>query len=107
MILHDRVTLTTTGEPWQDDLGHIHPGETVETLVPAQVSAVKSDESMTATADTVVTTYRMVIPAGVDVTAADSLTWRDTQYAVQGDCEQHVIGGRVHHQEALIRVYTG
>lgn len=106
MILHDRLTVnrTTTG---QDADGN--PITVVTTLgpFPAEVRPVNSDEMLSATADQVTTTYRMTVRAGLQILAGDTIGWRGTTYAVTGDLEQHTIGGRVHHQEALIRHYAG
>ena len=109
MILHDRVTVTTKGALTGEDPygGGVYAPDVTSEPIPAEIEPVNSDETMSSTSDAVVTTYRLTIRGGVQLDTTSTITWRGLQYVVQGDVQPFVVNGRVHHQEALIRRYSG
>jgi len=107
VILHDRVTLTTTQTTGEDAYGNPITTTVTSDPIPAEVRPVNSDELLNVNSDQVRTTYRLVVRPGTVIGPADRITWRGVTYDVTGNLEKHTIGGRVHHQEALIRSYSG
>lgn len=109
MILHDRITVTTTTPPTGEDAyGSPTGGGVVETgPIPAEIEPVNSDETLNASSDAVVTTYRLTLRGDVALDTTAVVTWRGQQYSVHGDVQPHVVNGRVHHLETLIRRYSG
>lgn len=101
MIFHSKIEverLVPTGE--RDEYGD-ELVDVVTVVHRAEVRPIDSDEAPDRSAPTV-TRLRMFLPARADVTASDRIRWRGASYAVQGDVERHEIGGRVHHQEAIV-----
>lgn len=109
MILHDRITVTTKGQAIDEDvLGNpVYGPDVVSDPITAEIEPINSDETLNASSDIVVTTYRLTLRGNAVIDTDSVITWRGHQYSVQGDVQPHVVNGRVHHLETLIRRYGG
>ena len=111
MILHDRITvlvrtqpLDEYGNPVEDEYGNPVAPVLVESApVPAELSPLDSGEVLSADRAVVVTRYRVVVGPGTQITPESAIRWRGVSYEVNGDLEVHTAGGRVRHQEFVIR----
>ena len=101
MILHDRVTVVTR-EQYYDDYGTPLWRDGPPRAVPAEVRPMTSEESDTTTI--VETRYKVFLPPTEDgLTAQDKISWRGQPFEVLGDYEPHLVGGRLHHLEVVVR----
>jgi hypothetical protein len=57
--------------------------------------------------DRTVTSWRVFLPAGADVTAVDRWRFLGVVYEVDGEVERHRRGGRDHHTECVVRRVSG
>lgn len=102
MILHDKVAVLRREQIGKDEYGTPIYGD-VEIASPAEVRPLTSDEA-TDTTGIVTTRYRVFLPPSADeLTSVDALTWRGQKYEVMGDYEPHLVGGRLHHIEVIVR----
>lgn len=112
MILHDTVRLVwyvPVVPPQEDSHGNAITTPKVAT-VPAEVIALDTDATVSAGMELVITRYRVVFAATVDLPAdpgAVKFLWKEVAYAVDGSIERHTIRGRLHHYEAIIKRVTG
>lgn len=95
MILHDRVTVKYGG---------------VTKQVPAEVVTLPSDLTVNDNLNAVITRYRAVLPASLDISPDIgthlTITWRGLDYWPDGAIEQHMLRGKLHHLELLMKRIT-
>lgn len=102
-MFRDRITTTI-----REFLGYNEWGEPVYTDVtsgpiPAEVRPLGSAETVDAGANVVTTRYRVFVGPDTVLDATSAVTWRGGSYEVEGDLEPHVLGGRVHHHELIVK----
>lgn len=104
MILRERVTIVrqvATGEV--DSQGNAIY-EAVEESIRAEVSPMQSDEAFKGGTEFASSRLRVILPASAtNLSTIDSLTWRGAAYAFDGRPLPHVIGGRIHHHEVIVK----
>lgn len=104
MILREKVTVTrrvSTGA--RDDFGNYIYEDVPEDLR-AEVSPMQSDEVFTGGTQFASSRLRVVLAAtATNLNAIDSLTWRGKAYTFDGSPLPHVIGGRIHHHEVIVK----
>jgi hypothetical protein len=57
--------------------------------------------------DRTVTSWRVILPAGADITTADRWRFLGVVYEVDGEVERHRRGHREHHVECVVRRIQG
>ncbi|WP_422748595.1 hypothetical protein ACN27E_09760 [Mycobacterium sp. WMMD1722] len=80
-----------------------------EATVRAEVVALDTDATVAANAEFVITRYRAVLAPTVDLPAdvgAAVIHWGGVAYLVDGSVERHVLRGRLHHYEAILKRVT-
>lgn len=110
MILHDKITVVVRtealdeyGNPVEDDYGNPVMVNVESAPIPAELSPLGSDESLSADRAVVVTRYRVIVGPAAQIDPTSAIRWRGVSYEVNGDLEAHSAGGRVRHQEFVIR----
>lgn len=106
MILRDRVVLARRVKVGTDpDYGN-DVFETRETPCRAEVRALGSSVVVDRSAPTV-TRYRLFLPASAFPLAdQDAIRWRGHTLQIEGQVEEHTLGGRLHHLEAEVSIST-
>lgn len=105
MIYHDRVVVRLDGGSDSNGDPLPSPGDTGPH--PAEVQPVSTTEAFEFASNVVVTTYRVFLGPRVAVSARDKIVWRGKVCDVQGDVEPHIVRGRLHHQELVVRDVNG
>ena len=102
MIFHDRV-MTQTGGGRNAD-GDSVPLRDVGPF-PANVTPIRSTETVTRAGVLVVALYRLHIGhnGGSVLTSTGTVKWRGMKFTVQGDVEPWIVNGRLHHYEATLK----
>lgn len=102
MILHDSVTVLRRVQIGVDEY-YTPIYDDVETIVPAEVRPLTSEETP-GTTTLVKTRYRVFLPtSATELTSIDAMTWRGQTFEVVGDYEPHVVNGRLHHIEVVVQ----
>lgn len=102
MILHDEITVIRRIYVGRDSRGNAIY-EDAPVAYRAEVRPLSSQENLASGGSTVTTRHRVFLDPTADVVATEAITWRGVAYQVDGDLEPHALGGRLHHQEAIIK----
>lgn len=94
-----RVTTAGGTDGWGDPI----PGETVETAFYGDLQPLSSVEKVTAGLDRAIDTFRLFMPASVQLDAKATIAVDGVEYQLEGTPEPHRLNGRVHHYEALAK----
>lgn len=120
MIFHQRVVVKMDVETGEED-SHGNPVVShVEQSVPAEVIPLDTDQVLDGTRAAVVSRYRVILKAAVDIPAniGDGLVigwgpfpinplYSSSGLRVDGTVERHYLRGRLHHYEAITKSVVG
>lgn len=95
------VVAGTQGRP--DRLDFTSPGELD---LPCEFQPNSTSENVD-NQDRTVTSWRVFLPAGADITAVDRWRFLGVVYEVDGEVERHRRGGREHHVELVVSRVSG
>jgi head-tail adaptor len=101
----ERLRPTTSG----DGYGNQVPTWAAPAIAayPAEVQPLSTDENVMDQQRTT-SRWRLFLPAGADVTAADRIRWDGDDYEIDGDVQRWKRRGAAHHLEAvLLKVKQG
>lgn len=104
-----RVSYTRPYDPpRENELGN-EIFETVDQTVPGQVVPIGGDNVVNSNAVYVETRYQIMLAPALDMplsSTAVQYEWQGQQLNAEGPAQRHMLGGRLHHYEAVSTILT-